>query len=57
MNNIPTSPDFVQAAMNAWNILSSYTDDEDVKVYDCTDEFADFYKIVMLKLLEETEEE
>ncbi len=56
MNKIPMNRDFIEAGMIAWNTLSSFTEEE-YKVYDDIEEFSDFYKVVMTKLLEETEEE
>lgn len=54
---IPDNKDFMQAALNAWNTLSTLIDDQNPNTYKDLDEFEDFYRIVINKLLEETESE
>ena len=59
IQNIPTENDhFVEAGMNAWNSLTMLIDNpDDSMIYDKADDFKDFYEVVMIKLLEKTEEE
>ena len=58
VQEIPTNKeDFVEAGMNAWNSLTLLIDDgEDTIIYEDHSDFVDFYSVVMLKILEETEE-
>lgn len=57
MNNIPMSPDFVQAAMNAWNSLSILIEPEEKSLFENETEFKHFYTKVMERLLTDEAEE
>lgn len=50
--------EFNEAAMSAWNSLTILIDNEDDSLlYEEPESFKNFYKAVMLKILDKTEEE
>ena len=59
IQEIPTKTEnFVEAGMSAWNSLTILIDDaDDSMIYTNLSDFRDFYEVVMIKILEQTEEE
>lgn len=54
---IPNNAEFMEAALSAWNTLSTLIDNQEPNTYQNIEEFKDFYRVVIYKLLEETESE